>query len=62
MDYIDGFVSECKARGMTDHTIETYRSNVQAFLRAYTKPAEVSLDDLRHYLGDLRARELQDPR
>lgn len=59
MELIEGFVSECQARGLTDHTIETYRSNAQAFLRAYTKPADVSLDDLRHYLVDLRARELQ---
>lgn len=59
MDYIEGFVSECQARGLTDHTIETYSSNVQAFLRAYTEPVKVNLDDLRHYLGDLRSRGYQ---
>lgn len=57
--YIEEFVSECQARGLTDHTIETYRSNVQAFLRAYTKPIDVNLDDLRTYLGMLRSRGYQ---
>lgn len=55
MEYIEGFVSECQARGLTDHTIETYRSIVEAFLRAYTEPVKVNLDDLRHYLGYLRS-------
>lgn len=59
MNWIEGFLSDCNARGLTSHTVETYKSCVSDFLRGYPDPLEVSLDDLQTYLGDLRARELQ---
>ncbi len=59
MNWIEGFLSDCHARGLTSHTVETYRSCVSDFLRGYPDPLEVSLDDLQTYLGDLRARDLQ---
>jgi integrase/recombinase XerD len=52
------FITDCRARGLTDHTIETYKSNVAAFLRTYNEPSKVCLDDLRAFLGELRARNL----
>ncbi len=55
MDWIEGFTQDCQARGMTRHAIETYRSQVKAFLEAYDKPTEVDLDQLRLFLMDLRA-------
>jgi integrase/recombinase XerD len=59
MDYIFDFVADCQARGLTAHTIETYRSCLNAFLRTHTEPTEINLDDLRTFLGELRARGLQ---
>lgn len=59
MNWIEGFLSDCNARGLTSHTVETYKSCVSDFLRGYPDPLEVSLDDLQTYLCDLRARELQ---
>lgn len=53
------FVADCQARGLTAHTIETYRSCCKDFLRRYPDPTAVGLDELRHYLGDLRTRGLQ---
>jgi len=57
--YLNGFIADCNARGLTSHTVETYRSCIKDFLRGYPDPLEVSLDDLQTYLGDLRARDLQ---
>ena len=59
MNYLKGFVADCQARGLTAHTIETYRSNVIYFLRAHNEPGTVSLEDLRAFLGELRGRGLQ---
>ncbi len=59
MNWIEGFLSDCNARGLTSHTVETYKSCVSDFLRGYPDPLAVSLDDLQTYLGELRARELQ---
>lgn len=53
------FVADCQARGLTRHTIETYRSNVIVFLEAFNDPSKVNLDDLRSFLGELRVRNLQ---
>lgn len=50
---------DCQARGLTKHTIETYRSNVISFLRTYNEPGKVNLEELRSFLGDLRTRGLQ---
>lgn len=50
---------DCQARGLTKHTIETYRSCVLDFLHYHHDPAAVKLEDLRSYLGTLRIRNLQ---
>ncbi len=59
MNYIDGFVADCQARGLTKHTIETYRSSVSYFLARFKDPRKVDIDQLRKYLGDLRERNLR---
>lgn len=59
MELIQEFVADCKARGLTRHTIETYQSNVIVFLEAFNEPSKVNLDDLRTFLGVLRERNLQ---
>lgn len=58
MDYIEGFLADCLARGLTGHTIETYRSQVKEFLLSYNEPYSVNLEDLKKFLGSLRARGL----
>jgi integrase/recombinase XerD len=58
MELINGFVHDCKVRGMTDHGIQTYRSQVKSFLRAYSEPACVTTDELRTFLAGLRDRKL----
>ncbi len=50
---------DCEARGLTRHTIETYKSNVKDFLEAVPEPASVTLEVMRRYLRGLRARDLQ---
>lgn len=55
---ITTFLQDCQARGLTAHTIETYKSNVKAFLQAYSQPQEVNIDDLKQFLGSLRERQL----
>lgn len=59
MDLIEGFVAECQARGLVQHTTETYESCCKDFLRRYPDPVSVQLEDLRVYLGELRARGYQ---
>lgn len=59
MNYIKGFVADCQARGLTVHTIQTYRSNVRDFLTYIDDPRGVSMDLLRNYLGELRQRNFQ---
>ena len=57
---ITDFLDDCKARGLTKHTIETYKSNVKTFLEQYPDPVTITQDELRDFLGTLRARELHD--
>ncbi|KPQ42207.1 MAG: site-specific recombinase [Candidatus Methanoperedens nitroreducens] len=57
--FINGFTQDCKARGLTHHTIQTYKSCCTDFLERYPDPTVVRLDELRSYLGELRARGLQ---
>lgn len=59
MDLINSFSEDCKARGLTKHTTQTYLSNIKDFIKLYPEPSAVTLDDLRNYLGNLRNRELQ---
>lgn len=56
---IKEFVIDCRARGLAEHTIEVYKSNIIAFLRVFNDPSKVSMDDLRSFLIDLRTRNLQ---
>lgn len=53
------FITDIKARGLTAHTIETYRSCVFDFLKCNPDPKKVTMDDLVSYLGQLRSRDLQ---
>lgn len=56
MTYLEGFCLDCEARGLTRHTIETYRSNIKDFLKVVSDPIWANRDDLRKYLLRLRAR------
>ncbi|PWB49615.1 MAG: hypothetical protein C3F06_13665 [Candidatus Methanoperedenaceae archaeon] len=58
MKFLERFILDCKAKGMTKHSIETYQSNVMEFLTYYPRPHEVTIDHLRYYLNKLRARNL----
>lgn len=55
---IDSFIEDCKARGLTTHTIETYASNVKAFRKAHNEPCKADMEVLKSFLGSLRARGL----
>jgi integrase/recombinase XerD len=56
--YLERFILDCKAKGMTKHSIETYRSNVSEFLIYNPDPRMITLDHLRSYLEKLRYRQL----
>jgi hypothetical protein len=56
--YMERFILDCKAKGMTKHSIETYQSNVLEFLTYNPEPRAVSVDHLRYYLEKLRHRQL----
>jgi site-specific recombinase XerD len=56
--YLERFILDCKAKGMTQHSIETYRSNVSEFLIYNPDPKVVTIDQLRNYLEKLRYRQL----
>jgi len=56
--YLERFILDCKAKGMTKHSIETYRSNVSEFLIYNPDPRMITLDQLRSYLEKLRYRQL----
>lgn len=55
---LKNFLADCKTRGLTKHTIETYKSNSKTFLEQYPDPVSVGQDELRDFLGTLREREL----
>ena len=55
---IKDFATDCKARGLTHHTILTYKSNLRVFLKRYPKPKKVSEDDLTEFLIQLQERNL----
>ena len=56
MTYLEGFCLDCEARGLTRHTIQTYRSNLNDFLKKISDPLWATRDDLKRYLLDLRAK------
>lgn len=51
---IKEFVNDCNARGLTPHTVETYRSNVQFFLHRCKQ--KCTLDELKTFLNELREK------
>ena len=59
MDLVEEFIADSAARGLTKHSIESYKSCITDFLRCYSNPTAVGLDELRTYLVDLRRRGLQ---
>lgn len=58
MNWIEGFISDCQARGMTWHSIQTYRSQVNFFLLKYN-PLKSGFDDMRSFLIELRGKGLK---
>lgn len=56
MTYLEGFCQDCEARGLTLHTIETYKSSIKDFLEANPDPLWVTRDDIRKHLIVLRAK------
>jgi integrase/recombinase XerD len=56
--YLENFVNDCYARGLTPQTIATYRSNVSSFLEFLDKdPVDIHMNDLRGFLAFLRAKK-----
>jgi integrase/recombinase XerD len=51
---IKEFMNDCRSRGLTKHTIETYRSNVTTFLNFVGDPLNVDTSILRNFLDYLR--------
>ncbi|MCK5581361.1 MAG: tyrosine-type recombinase/integrase [Candidatus Omnitrophica bacterium] len=51
---IKDFLKECRTRGLTDHTTETYKSNVACFLDFVGDPLDVDIPILRKFLDYLR--------
>jgi integrase/recombinase XerD len=56
--YLEMFLVDCRTKGMTKHSIETYQSNVSEFLIYNPDPRIVSTEHLRSYLEKLRSRQL----
>lgn len=46
---IEDFLQDCKLRGLTRHTIETYASQVKAFLLAYSQPQDANIEELKDF-------------
>ncbi|MCK5608976.1 tyrosine-type recombinase/integrase [Candidatus Pacearchaeota archaeon] len=55
---ITDFAKDCKARGLTHHTILTYKSNLKVFLKKYPNPKKVSDNDLTIFLIYLQEKNL----
>ena len=51
---IKEFMNDCRSRGLTKHTIETYRSNVSVYLDFVEDPLNVDTLQLRNFLDYLR--------
>lgn len=57
-EYLEKFTLDCQAKGMTKHSIETYKSNVLEFLEHFPDPHEITMDHLISYIAILRSRQL----
>jgi len=51
---ITSFLEDCRSRGLTKHTIDTYRSNVSTYLDFVGKPLKADTPQLRNFLNYLR--------
>jgi integrase/recombinase XerD len=51
---IQPFISDCKTRGLDDHTIETYKSNIRIYLDFVGDPLKVNIQSLGNFLNHLR--------
>ena len=56
MDYITEFSADCAMRGFTNHTVESYRSNIKDFLTKIEDPTKITPICLRNHLSTLVAR------
>ena len=56
MNYITEFATDCRIRGFTKHTIESYTCNLNDFLNTITDPTTVTQVDLRAHLTTLQQR------
>jgi len=54
---IKPFLQDCKTRGLTDHTIATYKSNIEVYLRFVGDPVKVDIPKLCEFLNYLRVME-----
>ncbi|MFA0823491.1 MAG: tyrosine-type recombinase/integrase [Methanomethylovorans sp.] len=55
---IEAFLQDCKIRGRTKRSLESYKSVVKEFLHHYPEPERVDKHDLRDYLEHLQERDL----
>ncbi len=51
---INNFVKDCRARGLTEHTTATYKSNIAAFLNFVGNPLNVDVSILCKFLDYLK--------
>ncbi len=51
---IEDFLQDCKARGLTDHTIATYRSNITVYLDMVGDPIKADIPILCKFLDHLK--------
>lgn len=54
---IEAFLRDCKTRGLTDHTIATYRSNIITYLEFVGDPLKIDLSVLSRFLDHLRVMD-----
>lgn len=57
-DIIDDFILDSQARGLSEHTIQTYSGNVESFLELYPEPEHITNDELRTFLTTLQEKNL----
>ncbi len=48
------FLDDCRSRGLTDHTIASYKSNIKTFLNFVGDPIQVDTNTLRDFLNYLK--------
>lgn len=53
------FLDDCRLRGLTDRSLESYKSNIKIFLELYPDPSKVNKSDLRCLLQILKDKDLK---